>query len=210
MNDRTMVKVRCDKELLLVRTVSWGRKSSFWFAILRSELQKLEQQPQGRLISNDCGSFAVLRLTQGLDGKQMLELRFTWLQDDGNGKVHGWKEDVRLPYAPFHAFAEAGETMDGTEWRRLSIPEPITRRYEFRSRKNLHEVARRPLLRRKLGKVLARHFQWRGTEKIVIYDDGQPYSFFFEEHTPHGRGICGGIILHGAEDLAKAQYSVHT
>ena len=65
MNDRTMVKVRCGKELLLVRTVSWGRKSSFWFAILRSELQKLEQQPQGRLISNDCGSFAVLRLTQG-------------------------------------------------------------------------------------------------------------------------------------------------
>lgn len=47
-------------------------------------------------------------------------------------------------------------------------------------------------------------------EKIVIYDDGQPYSFFFEEYTPYGRGICGGIILHGAEDLAKAQYSVHT
>ena len=57
---------------------------------------------------------------------------------------------------------------------------------------------------------LGRHFQWRGTEKIVIYDDGLPYSFFFEEYTPYGRGICGGIILHGAEDLAKAQYSVHT
>ena len=39
---------------------------------------------------------------------------------------------------------------------------------------------------------------------------GLPYSFFFEEYTPYGRGICGGIILHGAEDLAKAQYSVHT
>ena len=72
--------------------------------------------------------------------------------------------------------------------------------------KNLHEVARRPVLRRKLGRVLERHFQWRGTEKIVIYDDGQPYSFFFEEYTPYGIGICGGIILHGAEDLAKAQY----
>ena len=47
-------------------------------------------------------------------------------------------------------------------------------------------------------------------EKIVIYDDGQPYSFFFEEYTPYGRGICGGIILDGAENLAKAKYSVNT
>ncbi len=100
--------------------------------------------------------------------------------------------------------------MDGAEWRHLSVPEMLMPRYEFHSRKNLHEVARRPVLRRKLGRVLGRHFQWRGTEKIVIYDDGQPYSFFFEEYTPYGRGICGGIILNSAEDLAKAQYSVHT
>ena len=100
--------------------------------------------------------------------------------------------------------------MDGAEWRYLSVPEMLMPRYEFHSRKNLHEVARRPVLRRKLGRVLEQHFQGRGTEKIVIYDDSQPYSLFFEEYTPYGRGICGGIILHGAEDLAKAQYSVHT
>ena len=100
--------------------------------------------------------------------------------------------------------------MDGAEWHHLSVPEMLMPRYEFHSRKNLHEVARRPVLRRKLGRVLGRHFQWRGTEKIVIYDDGQPYSFFFEKYTPYGRGICGGIILNSAEDLAKAQYSVHT
>lgn len=45
---------------------------------------------------------------------------------------------------------------------------------------------------------------------ILIYDDGAPYSFFFEEVTPRGTGICGGIILHGADNLQKAQYSVHT
>ena len=105
---------------------------------------------------------------------------------------------------------ENGEDMDGAEWRQLSVPEMVTRRYEFHSRKNLHEVARRPVLRRKLGRVLEQHFQWRGTEKIVIYDDSQPYSFFFEEYTPYGRGICGGIILDGAENLAKAKYSVNT
>ena len=210
MNDRTLVKLRCGKELLDIWTVSWTRKSPCSFSILRSELQQLEQRPQSRLISSDCGSFAVLRLAQGPDGTKMLDIRFTWLQEIGAGKVHGWQESIRLPYEPFHVFVENGEDMDGAEWRHLSVPEMATPRYEFHSRKNLHEVARRPVLRRKLGRVLERHFQWRGTEKIVIYDDELPYSFFFEEYTPYGIGICGGIILHGAEDLAKAQYSVHT
>ena len=162
------------------------------------------------LLTSDCGSFASLRLTKEPDSKQMLEISFTWLQESGNGKVYGWKEDVRLPYAPFHAFAEARENMDGTEWRQFSIPELVTRCYEFRSRKNLHEVALRPVLRRKLGKVLDRHLQWKGTEKIIVYDDGQPFSFFFQEYTLDGSGICGGIILHSAGDLQKAQYSIHT
>lgn len=210
MNDRTLVKLRCNKEILDIRTVSWTRKSPRSFSILRSELQQLEQRPKNRLISSDCGSFAVLQLTQGPDGVKMLEIRFTWLQEIGAGKVQGWQESIRLPYEPFHVFVEIGEDMDGAEWRHLSVPEMVTPRYEFHSRKNLHEVARRPVLRRKLGRVLEQHFQWRGTEKIVIYDDGQLYSFFFEEYTPYGRGICGGIILDSAENLAKAKYSVNT
>lgn len=208
--DQRMIKVRCDKELLYIRTISWEKKSPHRFAILRSELQKLEQEPNKRVLTSDCGSFASLRLTKGPDGTQILEIRFTWLQEDGNDRVHGWKEDVRLPYEPFRAFAGAGEDMDGAEWRQLSIPELVTRRYEFRCRKNLQEVTGCRLLRHKLGKILEQHFQWRGTEKIVLYDDSQPYSFFFEEYTPYGRGICGAVILHGADNLQKAQYSVHT
>ena len=58
MNDRTLVKLQCNKEMLDIRTVSWTRKSPYSFSILRSELQQLEQRPQTRLISGDCGSFA--------------------------------------------------------------------------------------------------------------------------------------------------------
>lgn len=65
MNDRTMIKVRCDKELLYIRTISWQKKSPHRFAILRSELQKLEQEPNKRVLTSDCGSFASLRLTKG-------------------------------------------------------------------------------------------------------------------------------------------------
>ena len=210
MNDRTMIKVRCDKELLYIRTISWQKKSPHRFAILRSELQKLEQEPNKRVLTSDCGSFASLRLTKGPDGTQILEIRFTWLQEDGNDKVHGWKEDVRIPYEPFRAFSGTGEDMDGAEWRQLSIPELVTRRYEFHSRKNLHEVTRHRILRHKFGKMLERHFQWRDTERIVLFDDGQPFSFFFQEYTINGPGICGGIILHDAEKLQTAQYNIHT
>ena len=87
MNDRTLVKLRCNKEMLDIRTVSWTRKSPYSFSILRSELQQLEQRPQNRLISGDCGSFAVLRLTQRPGDMKMLEIRFTWLQEIGAGIV---------------------------------------------------------------------------------------------------------------------------
>ena len=78
MNDRTLVKLRCGKELLDIWTVSWTRKSPCSFSILRSELQQLEQRPQSRLISSDCGSFAVLRLTQGPDGRSYPNGMFCW------------------------------------------------------------------------------------------------------------------------------------
>ena len=86
MNDRTLVKLRCNKEMLDIRIISWTRKSPYSFSILRSELQQLEQRPQNRLISGDCGSFAVLRLTQRPGDMKMLEIRFTWLQEIGAGK----------------------------------------------------------------------------------------------------------------------------
>lgn len=34
--------------------------------------------------------------------------------------------------------------------------------------------------------------------------------FFFWEECENDRGICGGIMLHGQEDLRKAYYEIHT
>ena len=30
------------------------------------------------------------------------------------------------------------------------------------------------------------------------------------EHTARGTGICGGIILHGQDNMKSATYSIHT
>ena len=175
----------------------------------RTMLEQLEREPGRQIIVADCGCYAALRLTRALDG-EMLVIRFSWLQSAGADSLRGYEEWVRLPYRRFHECVEAGTDMAGWNWSQLSVPEKVTRRFEFHSRRNLHQIAQRPLLRHKLGKTLEHHFQWRDAEKILIYDDGAPYSFFFEEVTPRGTGICGGIILHGADNLQKAQYSVHT
>lgn len=209
MNERIMVKVRCGRELLDIWTVSRSRKSPHKFAILRSELQELERC-QSRVLMEDCGSFAALRLMAAADGMQILEIRFTWLQQESGNRVSGWTERVRLPYQPFQSFLESHQDLNRAEWRQLSIPEAVTRRFEFHSRENLHAVIQRPILRHKLGKALEKNFQWIGTHTITFYDDMQQYSFFFEERGLYGRGICGGLILHNPEDLRKAQYSVHT
>lgn len=70
--------------------------------------------------------------------------------------------------------------------------------------------AERKVLRRKLGRFLNNHFSWKGSRRIVVYDDFVPYSFFFQEERLNGNGICGEIILHGQEDLKKACYGMHT
>ena len=209
MFDSILVKVSCSEELLYLHTISRRHKSPYRFAILRDTLEQLEREPGRQIIVADCGCYAALRLTRALDG-EMLVIRFSWLQSAGADSLRGYEEWVRLPYRRFHECVEAGTDMAGWNWSQLSVPEKVTRRFEFHSRQNLHQIAQRPLLRHKLGKTLEHHFQWRDAEKIHIYDDGAPYSFFFEEVTPRGTGICGGIILHGADNLQKAQYSVHT
>lgn len=207
MKDRTMVKVTGSGELLDLRTVSRTRKSPGSFSILRETLIRLEREQ--RLIISSMESFAVLWFGKKENGQQILELDITWLRNREQGGVGGWKEHLRLPYEPFHKFAETSGNLEPFAWCQLSIPETTDRKLEFQSHKTLHEVVQNPILRRKLGKLLAR-LQWKGTEKIVIYDDFIPFSFYFKEYTCYGPGICGGILLSQTGDLKTAQYSVHT
>ena len=45
---------------------------------------------------------------------------------------------------------------------------------------------------------------------IVLTDDYLPYSFFFEGYMVQGTKTCGGVILHGEEDIQTAKYGIHT
>ena len=210
MNDRILVKMRRRGENLEMRTVSRLCKSPCWLSISSRHLHQLEAEPHQQVVVADYHSFATLRLTTGQDGMSMLQIRFTWLQPSQSNQVRGWTEQVLLEYERFRDFAYRRMMEEENEWRLLSIPEAVTRRFGFHGGSNLHRVVQIPVLRHKSGKFLENHFQWKGTKEIAIYDDFHPYSFYFEEYRAEGKGICGGIILHGAEDLRTATYSVHT
>ena len=160
-------------------------------------------------LSCDIHSFAKLRLSKAEDGLEVMEVSFTWLRSSGWNGLSGQTETVRLPYAPFHEFA-CGNIGEGEEWRALSILPQAGPRLEFYSRRNLHAVVGNPLLRHKLGKFFAREMHWVDYQRIVLSDDFLPYSFFFTGYTNEGPGLCGGVILHGQDNLQKAYYGIHT
>lgn len=209
MNNRTMATVYVDRDSISLKTRSRNGCSPQQFIILKKELQRLEEKKY--LIAKDIHSYAELRLCDAVDGVKVLEFSFTWLKDAGRDSVSGYTERIRLPYEPFRAYAAGEEeTVDGTRWRLLSIPEQNRPKLEFHSRKNLKAVVENPILRHKLGKFLDQHFNWYNYERIVLTDDYLPYSFFFEGYMVQGAKTCGGVILHGEENIQTAKYGIHT
>ena len=208
MDNRIMVKLSVSDDCISLQTCSRGYHSPQRFILTKSELRELDEKRY--LTVSDIRSFAKLALRKTMEQEEVLEIDFTWLNDAGSGKVSGVTETVRLSYEKFRELAkESGE--DGTQKKMLSLKDDSRIRIAFLSRKNLRAVAETKMLRKRLGKFMGNHFlRWKGSRQIILYDDFEPYSFFFQEQTPYGAGICGGVILHGRENLKKAYYGIHT
>ena len=202
MKDRTLVYMTFRDGTVSLRTVSRSRKSPHRFYIPCQELEGLEAGSTA--LVQDIHSFAKLR-RDAYAGT--VEIAFTWLEGNGNG-VSGYQEAITLPY---------GEMMECLRqsklfvWKTLSIDSSAKQsQIVFKSRKNLHAALANGIIRRKLIRFLRDQFRWAYAEKIEIYDDFMPYSFFFRETRGGETGLSGGIILHGQEDMKTAYYSMHT
>lgn len=208
MNNRIMIKLSASEDCITLRTFTKDYHSPQGFILTQKEMMELEEK--GHLTVSDIRSFAELALRKSIEQEEILEIVFTWLSDAGGGKVSGMMETVRLPYEKFKEFVEESRE-NGTQKRMLSIEERGRVKVTFQSRRNLRAVAETKALRKKLGKFMGNHFlRWKGSRQITVYDDFEPYSFFFQEQTPYGAGMCGGVILHGRENLEKAYYGIHT
>ena len=136
--------------------------------------------------------------------EEVLKIEITWLNSSGNELI-GRLERLSLIYQDFLCCVEESSLSGRMTYRRLSISECHRPAIEFSSCRNLKKVAQRKAIHRKLGKFLDRHFQRPDAVRIqVVNDSCVPYSFFFREERISGAGGCGGIILHGQEDLKKA------
>ena len=208
MDNRIMVKLSVSDDCISLRTFSRGYHSPQRFILTKSELRELDEKRY--LTVSDIRSFAKLALRKTMEQEEVLEIDFTWLNDAGSGKVSGVTETVRLSYEKFRELAkESGE--DGTQKKMLSLKDDSRIRIAFLSRKNLRAVAETKMLRKRLGKFMGNHFlRWKGSRQIILYDDFEPFSFFFQYQTSYGAGLCGCVILHGRENLKKAYYGIHT
>ena len=208
MNNRTMIKLSASEDCVTLRTFSKDYHSPQGFILTEKELLELEEKRY--MTVSDIRSFAKLALRKNMEQEDVLEITFTWLSDAGGGKVSGRTETVKLFYERFQTLVEESRE-SGIQVRVLALEEHRGPKIEFQSRRNLKAVAEKKALRKKLGKFLGNHFlRWQSGRQITIYDDFEPYSFSFREQTPYGGGMCGGVILHGRENLAKAHYEIHT
>lgn len=205
---RTMLKLSASGECVSMRTVSRGFRSPHRFVLLEKELGELEEKRYA--LSADIRSFAVLRLQRAAAGGDVLVARLVWLGDAAEGKLSGTEETLRFPWDVFRERIAESRSLDGEAVGLLAMKDGGRPKIEFRSRGHLKDVAGMPGLRKKLGKFLASHLAWEESVRIMVYDDFVPYSFFFQEERPGGTGLCGGIILHGQEDMKKAYYEIHT
>ena len=202
MKDRTLVYMTFRDGTVSLRTVSRSRKSPHRFYISCQELERLETG--STIIVQDIHSFAMLR-RDAYAGT--VEIAFTWLEGNGES-VSGCQEAITLPYGKMMECLRQSKPF---VWKTLSIDNSAKQaQIVFKSRKNLHAALANGVIRRKLIRFLRDQFRWAYAEKIEIYDDFVPYSFFFRETRGGETRISGGIILHGQEDMKTAYYSMHT
>lgn len=208
MTNRTMLIVRADENTVWFRTVGARVKSPRRFCATYDALDRLQRD--GHIIVSDIHCFLQARL----DGRRDLAVfDFTWLTGRCFDRVEGFEQTVRLRWSKFQAFLEICHDPEGPrDFKALSLDAPRDRpRLVFDgNRANLRAAIGNPLVRRKLGKALMANFNWPDADEIHLTNDFVPYSFFFREYRGGRACMCGGLILHGQEDMAKAYYGIHT
>ena len=208
MTNRIMLRAHANENTIQFRTVSARMKSPQRFYITYGELDRLQRD--GHIITNDIHSFARLWLDERRD---RITFDFTWLTGRSFDRVEGDEQTIHLCWSSFRAFLEDCRQPDGPrDFKAISLDVSKHRpRLVFDgNRANLRAAIGNPQVRHKLGKALMDNFNWPDADEVRLYNDCTKYSFFFREYRGGQTLMCGGLILHGQEDMGKAYYGIHT
>lgn len=207
MTNRIMLRAHADENTIQFRTVSAHMKSPQRFYVTYDELDRLQRD--GCIITNDIHSFVQIRLDKRRD---RITFEFTWLTGRGFDRVEGVEQTIHLRWSAFRAFLETCRQPDGPkDFKAISLDVSRRPRLVFDGNQaNLRAAIGNAQVRHKLGKALMTNFDWPDADEIHLYNDFTPYSFFFREFRGEKSCLCGGLILHGQEDMSKAYYGIHT
>lgn len=208
MTNRILLYAHADENTIQFRTVSVRMKSPQRFYITYGELDRLQRD--GHIITNYIHSFVRLWLDERRD---RITFDFTWLSGRSFDRVEGFEQTVRIRWSAFRAFLENCRQPDGPrDFKAISLDVSKHRPHlVFEGNKaNLKAAIGNPQVRHKLGKALMTNFQWPDADEVRLYNDFSRYSFFFREFRGGQACMCGGLILHGQEDMARAYYGIHT
>lgn len=208
MTDRILFRAHANENTIDIRTVSPRMKSPQYFYICYDEFDHL--QKNGYTISSDIRSFAKIELDEKHD---RITFDFTWLTGHGFNRVEGTEQRVELRWSKFRDFLDVCRLPDGPETFKAASLGPRRDRPKLifdGDKNNLRAAISNKQIRHKLGKALAANFNWPDADEIYIFNDFVPFSFFFREFRDGKPRICGGLILHGQENMAKAYYGLHT
>lgn len=204
MKQRTLVKIKVEDQWIVFRTITRAKKSPHAFYIPQSKLERLEDLSDPVVVVSSFPDFAEFWRNAV---HRELQIRFSWM-NCADDRLTGWTEAVTIPYDSFMDFLH--NAAEGEQWSVLSLVENLSPRLIFCEGRAIREVAANKLVRRKLVRFLRDQFKWKCGGTIRFYSDYEPYSFFFRETLNGQLGVCGGLILHGQENMDTAYYSVHT
>ena len=211
MTDRILFRAHAWENTISIQTYTPRIKSPQRFLITYSELDRL--QDEGYIITYDIHSFVKLRLDERRD---RITFDFTWLSGRCFDQVEGHEQTVHLRWSKLRDFLDTVRQPDYPEEKKIfkAVSMGLRRgrpRLVFDgNRANLRAAIGNPQVRRKLGKALMANFNWPDADEIHLHNDFVPYSFFFREYRNDQPCLCGGLILHGQEDMSKAYYGIHT
>ena len=205
MNRNTLVKICVSGDGLIFHTYSRHGGSSPRFFISRKKLTRLSDS--GSVYARDLNNLAEIYLICRPGGKMYVHMEFYWLSIFGDETISGRRETIHVPLDIICTLLSAP---DKTEYRVLSKEYTKCPPVIIQSRKNLHAVVSDRVLRKKLARCLITHFRSGYIQKVVLYDDCEPGSFYFQEYVNDRSGLSGLLLLSGAENPKTASYSMHT
>ena len=205
MNQDTLVKIHVSEDCLILHTYSRHGGSSPRFFISRKKLTRLSDS--GSIYARDQNNLAEIYLICRPDGKMYVHMEFYWLSIFGDETISGRRETIHVPLDIICPLLSAP---DKTVYRVLSKEYTKCPPVIIQSRKNLHAVVSDRVLRKKLARCLITHFRSGYIQKVILYDDCEPGSFYFQEYVNDKLRLSGVLLLSGAQNPKTASYSMHT